>query len=231
MSSSRLGTMAAVLVVAGPALAWFRVVPPLAGFGLYALGGLTAVGVGLWSVIRALRGRGIGGGGVLAIAVGVVFVMLALRRGDAPRINDFTTDLADPPVFVHAATLPGNSGRDMSYPVAFAEVQRGCCSDLQPAHLKVPPAAALASVQQAAARMPDWTVTQVDVTAGTLEAVATSRLFHFQDDVVVRVRPEGDASSRVDVRSKSRDGKGDLGANAARIRLFMATMSPPNGTP
>ncbi|MBW2399988.1 MAG: DUF1499 domain-containing protein, partial [Deltaproteobacteria bacterium] len=39
------------------------------------------------------------------------------------------------------------------------------------------------------------------------------------DDIVVRVRRDG-ADSIVDVRSKSRDGRGDMGANAARIRLF-----------
>jgi len=114
----------------------------------------------------------------------------------------------------------------MSYPPTFAEIQRQCCADLAPAHLEVPPAAALAAVQRAAATMPDWTVTNVDAGAGTLEAVATSRLFHFQDDVVVRVRAEGDGASRVDVRSKSRVGKGDLGANAARIRLFLAALPP-----
>jgi len=61
--------------------------------------------------------------------------------------------------------------------------------------------------------------------AGALEAVATSRLFGFQDDIVVRVRPEGEGGSRVDVRSKSRDGKGDRGVNAARIRSFMAELA------
>lgn len=231
MTSSRIGTIAAVLVVVGPALAWFQVVPALAGFIMYALGGLTAVGVGLWSVIRALRGRGMAGGGALALVVAVLFVGLAARHGGAPRINDFTTDLSDPPAFAHAATLPANVGRDLAYPPAFADVQRGCCDDLRPVHLPLLPPQAFAAVQKAAARMPDWTVTSVDAASGTLEAVATSRLFHFQDDIVVRVRPDGDAASRVDVRSKSRDGKGDMGANAARIRVFVAALTPPVGTP
>jgi uncharacterized protein (DUF1499 family) len=34
----------------------------------------------------------------------------------------------------------------------------------------------------------------------------------------------------VDVRSKSRVGQGDLGANAARIRKFVAAVSPPSGS-
>jgi uncharacterized protein (DUF1499 family) len=69
--------------------------------------------------------------------------------------------------------------------------------------------------------MPAWTVTSADAAAGTIEAVATSRVFRFQDDIAIRVRPEPGGGSRVDVRSKSRDGKGDIGANAMRIRSFV----------
>jgi uncharacterized protein (DUF1499 family) len=58
---------------------------------------------------------------------------------------------------------------------------------------------------------------RADPASGTVEAMETSRIFRFVDDVVVRVRPT-DHGSVVDVRSKSRDGKSDLGANAARIR-------------
>jgi uncharacterized protein (DUF1499 family) len=46
-----------------------------------------------------------------------------------------------------------------------------------------------------------------------------TRIFRFVDDIVVRVRPSN-GGSIVDVRSKSRDGRGDMGANAARIRAF-----------
>jgi len=58
---------------------------------------------------------------------------------------------------------------------------------------------------------------RADPAAGTIEATDTSRIFRFVDDIVVRIRPEAEGA-RIDVRSKSREGKGDLGANAARIR-------------
>ena len=58
---------------------------------------------------------------------------------------------------------------------------------------------------------------------GRMEATDTTRWFGFKDDVVVRVRPEG-AGSRVDVRSVSRVGRGDVGANAARIRAFLQAL-------
>src|SRR5438128_699800 len=69
-----------------------------------------------------------------------------------------------------------------------------------------------------------WTTTAADGAGGTIEAVATTRLFGFQDDIAIRVRADGTAASRVDVRSKSREGKGDLGANAARIRAYVTEL-------
>jgi uncharacterized protein (DUF1499 family) len=110
----------------------------------------------------------------------------------------------------------------MAYPPAFADAQRGCCADLKPLQLPVPPPEALARVRRVAEAMPTWRVTGTD--ADAIEAVDTTRVFGFHDDVVIRVRPEG-TGSRVDMRSKSRDGQGDLGANAARIRSFLAELA------
>ena len=59
----------------------------------------------------------------------------------------------------------------------------------------------------------------VDESAGRIEAYDTSRVFHFVDDVVIRVRGEG-TDSRVDMRSRSRDGLGDSGVNAKRVRAY-----------
>jgi uncharacterized protein (DUF1499 family) len=58
---------------------------------------------------------------------------------------------------------------------------------------------------------------------GRIEAVDTSLLYGFKDDVVVRIQDAGD-STRVDVRSMSRVGRSDLGMNAKRIRTFMARL-------
>jgi uncharacterized protein (DUF1499 family) len=71
--------------------------------------------------------------------------------------------------------------------------------------------------------MPGWQVTGEDAAAGRIEAVATSRLFRFRDDVVIRVQagPQ-EQGARIDVRSRSRIGQSDLGANAERIRAFLA---------
>ena len=58
---------------------------------------------------------------------------------------------------------------------------------------------------------------------GRIEATDTSRIFHFVDDVVIRVMPDA-AGARVDIRSRSRDGLGDMGANAKRIAAYSAAL-------
>ena len=53
----------------------------------------------------------------------------------------------------------------------------------------------------------------------TLEATDTTLWFGFKDDVVIRLTPKNN-NTLVDVRSKSRVGKSDLGKNAQRINAF-----------
>lgn len=225
---NKLGLFVAALLLLGPGLAWLRLVPGMVGFVMFALGGLGAVVMAIASVVQAARGHGLGLGGAVAVVAGIAFMVLASLDAGAPTINDFTTDLEKPPTFEHAATLPANAGRDLSYPEAFADIQKRCCADLRPARLPVPQGLAFARARDTATRM-GWTVTQDDYGAGRIEAVASSRLFGFQDDIVIRVTEVSSQISRVDVRSKSRDGKGDLGANAARIRAYVASVEKTPG--
>jgi uncharacterized protein (DUF1499 family) len=66
-----------------------------------------------------------------------------------------------------------------------------------------------------------WDVIITDPPQGRIEATATTFWFGFKDDVVVRIAADG-AGSRVDVRSLSRIGKSDVGANAKRVRDYLA---------
>src|SRR5439155_21312179 len=100
------GVIAGALFVIGPALAWLRIVPGIAGFGLFALGGMVGLVAGVASVVQAARGRGLGRCGALAVAVGAVLLALASRGVCGPGINDFTTDPTDPPACTYADTLP-----------------------------------------------------------------------------------------------------------------------------
>lgn len=69
-----------------------------------------------------------------------------------------------------------------------------------------------------------WEVRESNREQGTIEAVATTRIFKFKDDVTITVADEGNVAV-VNVRSKSRAGKGDLGTNARRIRAFQAELA------
>ena len=69
----------------------------------------------------------------------------------------------------------------------------------------------------------------LDITAqssgkGEIQAVATTKVLRFKDDVVISIRSEGTLTA-VNIRSHSRIGKGDLGANARRIREFQTRLT------
>jgi len=158
--------------------------------------------------------------GVLLLATVVVGVVPAL---DKPAINDISTDLEDPPAFTAAAELPANRDRDMSYPEGFAKVVERAYPGLRTLEMGGPPEQSYRRGLDAAEEL-GWEVTFRDPDALVFEATDTSALFRFVDDVRVRVRETGSSGSEVDVRSKSRVGQGDLGANAARIRAFADEM-------
>ena len=76
----------------------------------------------------------------------------------------------------------------------------------------------------------DWDIVAAEQAAGRIEATDRTFWFGFADDIVVRVRPT-DVGSRVDVRSVSRVGVSDVGANAARIRAYLADLAEQIGAP
>ena len=65
-----------------------------------------------------------------------------------------------------------------------------------------------------------WKIVDSSEADGRIEATATTTWFGFKDDVVIRIRPTADGSE-LDIRSKSRVGRSDVGKNAERIREFM----------
>jgi uncharacterized protein (DUF1499 family) len=225
-----LGMAAVAFVLVGLACAMLQVLPAFHGFLIMVLGlGMALVGTitSIVGIVATSPGKGREGrsmairGLVLSLATLVAIAIPASRGRDVPRINDITTNVEDPPVFVKAVEL--NPGRDMAYPgVSFAEQQQKGYPDLATLVVEDNPEAAFDKVHQALGSMPRMTITDENRAEGRLEATETSALFHFKDDLVVRIRPFQDGGSRIDVRSKSRDGKGDLGVNAKRIRTLLA---------
>jgi uncharacterized protein (DUF1499 family) len=103
-----------------------------------------------------------------------------------------------------------------------ASQQKQAYPDLAPATFSAPKD----QVFQAARRSVDamgLKLSGEDANAGRLEATHTSLWYGFTDDIVVRISETAEGT-RVDVRSKSRVGRSDIGQNAKRIRTFLATL-------
>lgn len=160
----------------------------------------------------------------IALAAAAPPLILFARAKAVPPIHDISTDTADPPGFVALleARKRSPNGADYGGPEV-AAAQARAYADIKPLVVAKPPREALQAAIDAA-RSLGWEVAGSDAAAGRLEATDTTRWFGFRDDVVVRVRPEG-AGSRIDVRSVSRVGRSDIGANAARIREFLARLA------
>jgi uncharacterized protein (DUF1499 family) len=222
--------LAIAMIAAGIIGAHFYLVAPFMGFQLFALGFLLSIlgsFVGLFAIFmtrkpqaRAGRNRALVGT-VVCLVIALPLIAITLRGGKNPAINDITTDFDNPPEFVNAQKLQHEPNRDMKYDKAkYADRQLKGYGPIEPIKERLDPAAAFARVTEVAKASPTWSITYSDPATSTFEAVATSKLFHFQDDIVVQIRPTPDGASLIEMRSKSRDGIGDQGINARRIKRF-----------
>lgn len=140
-----------------------------------------------------------------------------------PFIHDITTDLQNPPAFVAVLPLRADAPNPPEYGGEdVAQQQRKGYPDLEPAVLAVPPAQAFEQALAAAQRM-GWEIVAAEASEGRIEATDTTFWFGFKDDVVIRIEAAG-SGSRLDMRSKSRVGRSDVGANAARIRRYFQVL-------
>jgi uncharacterized protein (DUF1499 family) len=234
------GMLAVTLIAIGIVGAHFYFIPSITGFGLFAFGFLLSVigGIaGLVAIFRTRKPERSAGrnralvGTAMCLVIAIPMIVITLRSGKYPAINDITTDVDNPPEFVFAQKLQPDPGRDMKYNKAkYAARQLAGYGPIGPVKERLEPAAAFQRVTEVAQAVPTWKITYSDPAKNTLEAVATSRLFHFQDDIVIEIRPTPDGESLIEMRSKSRDGVGDQGVNAKRIRGFFDRVALARGT-
>ena len=201
--------------------------------GLALVGGIAALVMkqgrtGAFAIVSAL------------LAGAALMVPLKMREAFAanPFIHEVTTDFDNPPAIIAAAGLPRKNpaeyrGADpvpqAADGVTVAEAQKKAFPDIQP----IVVAADLEKAREAAravlaemkmeilAEGPDG---DQSGDGWRIEAVSTSAWFGFKDDFIVRLTPQA-GGTRVDLRSKSRVGGSDLGANAARVRDFAQRFS------
>jgi uncharacterized protein (DUF1499 family) len=222
--------LAIAMIAAGMVGAHFHLIAPFMGFQLFALGFLLSILgllVGLLAIFltrkpqaRSGRNRALMATVVCAV-IALPLIVTVLRSSKYPPINDITTDFDNPPEFVNAQKLQHEPNRDMKYDKAkYADRQLKGYGPIGPIKEHLSPADAFARVNEVAKASPTWTITYSDPATNTIEVVATSKLWHFNDDVVIQVRPTPDGASLIEMRSKSRDGIGDFGVNARRIKRF-----------
>jgi uncharacterized protein (DUF1499 family) len=192
----------ALLVASGPGVR-FGLWSYATGFLLLRIAAYAGLGAGILAAVLLLTKRWRSKALVLALLVALVAAAVPfelLRRArSVPPINDISTALDTAP--------------------ATAEQQRRAYPDIQPLMVEASPEAAFAKARAAAQEM-GWDIVSANPVTGHIQAVATTFWFGFKDDVAVRITPQGGAS-RIDVRSKSRVGRGDAGTNARRTREYL----------
>lgn len=207
-----LTTVAAALVCAGLAIL-------LALFAFIAIWrqGLTGLG-------RALLGLTLGS------ALLVYPAYLAQRAYRYPAIYDVTTDPANPPRFIAlAAQRPKDR---IAYPASAAPLQRAAYPDIVPLQLTLPLRSSY-DVVIGVLNKRKWTFIESAPPAAnrreaTIETTARTPLMGFRDDIVIRVTAVS-GGSRIDLRSASRFGSHDLGANASRLRNLLEDIDEASG--
>ncbi len=133
-------------------------------------------------------------------------------------IHDVSTDTIEPPQFValREVRLQCRNGADYSGGMHIH-------SNIEPQMLALP-RSQLFQASLAAANTLHWHIADANEAEGRIEATATTCILHFKDDVVIRIRPTVEGM-RLDIRSASRVGRSDLGANAQRIRTFLLELN------
>ena len=163
----------------------------------------------------------------LVVAAGPLYMLYQLQS--QPRIHDISTDTTNPPAFEAVVEHRRGARNPIEYVPATAAEQRQGYPDIVPLRLQLAPSVVFDNAERAARTM-GWQIVAAAPDKLRLEATDTTLLFGFKDDIVVRITPEA-AGCVVDVRSLSRVGSSDFGANARRVRAYLKRIATASGAP
>ncbi len=228
--ASRLALFAIQLFIVGFVLHRFQILSTPLTLGLLTVTSVFAVLGGIAAIVGFVQIWHYGGRGGLrsSFALAVALVTLAWpavylpQAASLPAINDVSTDLATPPQFVASDKAPTPRGFLASSRNGPQEdLQVAGYPDLRPLVVNRTLAAAFDAARTIAEREGYEIIREnpprQGQRRGDIQAVDETLVMGFRDDIVIRVRPEGD-QTRVDIRSASRYGKHDFGRNATRVR-------------
>ncbi len=157
---------------------------------------------------------------VVAGAISAQMVGAIVQGRSVPPIHDISTDTADPPQF--DALLGARAGAVNPPEYAGAETARQQAEaypDIETLRFDGVAVPRALEAAEAAARAIGLEAVVAQPGKNLVEGTDVTFWYGYKDDVVVRVRESG-SGSIVDIRSKSRVGVSDLGANAKRVRAL-----------
>ena len=201
--------------------------------GVSVVGMAIAVIIAVVSLVRIWFGGQTGAAHDFA-AIAIGFVGLALpvyflvKAVELPLLTDVQTSPADP---LHLTMLaeerPPDANPVLNPGPEQAQLQTEAYPEIGPMFLERSAPEVFTLVTEAVSRL-GWNVvlneTPGESGVGRIEATDQTMIMGFTDDIVVRVKGD-DAHTLIDMRSVSRFGRHDFGANADRIRAFYAEVS------
>jgi len=169
---------------------------------------------------------------VLLVPLGGLIKLNSVRTtvSSVPFIHDITTDTENPPEFTQAIierrnkTKGVNSLDYMQHKDNKGEHASILQSQSYPAITSVRRSESPDIVFREAAEIigqQGWKVVTEDADNGIIEATDTSFWYGFKDDIILRIRESNNVGTVIDLRSVSRIGQSDLGANAERLEKLI----------
>jgi uncharacterized protein (DUF1499 family) len=195
-----------------------------------SIGGMVlAIIVAVVGLVRIWFGGQIGAGQAFA-AIAIALIGLALplyylsQFFMLPQLTDVETTPRQPMRFSQlAAQRPADANRIEQPDLTAAEIQEKAYPDLRPMELERSATETFDIVHEAVKRV-GWTIVLNEPPGeqpGRIEATDRTMIMGYTDDALVRVTGD-DTHAFIDVRSVSRYGMHDLGANAERVRTLFA---------
>jgi len=244
-----IASVALPIFVAQVGLLGAPLLPPVVGWKIYVYGsatsGAAAAILGAYALRfgdASLKTRASVATVAGVIVLGLLYASTRVAAGSKglPRVNDFTTDVEDPPRFVLLADANHTGG----YPPKYVPLMREYFEDvLTPKTTSLPIGAAFIRSLNLAEEFRWKVVTPIEYTDGYVaphewmdkdevgfEATSTalSPVFRIPDEIIVRVRKhrfdDGYEGAVVDIRSRGHTQlPNDRGTNLKRVRAFLSS--------